>query len=123
MASRIAKKQKTRKRAEELAKNCKSERDLQKIAGSGKNYGVFYSSVLPSSSSEDRQLSANGRVCGESHPKARMTDAEVACCFELQAMGFGTRRISKLMGHPRSTICDVLSCRTRSMALGFRKKR
>lgn len=113
--SRIAKKQKTRKMAEELAKNCKSSRDLQKTSGSSLDASDSHLHI-------DRQLSANGRVCGESHPKARMTDAEVVCCFELQAMGFGTRRISKLMGHPRSTICDVLSCRTRSMALGLRRK-
>ena len=59
----------------------------------------------------------NGRRIGESHHKAKMTDAEVDICFDLQSQGFGTWLISRIIGHPRSTICDVLSCRTRSQPI------
>ena len=56
----------------------------------------------------------SGRRIGESHPKAKMTDEEVDICFDLHEKGFGTRLIHRITGFPRSTICDVLSCRTRS---------
>ena len=58
--------------------------------------------------------SDNGRRIGENHHKARMTDKEVELCWQLHEEGNGTRRIAKILGHPRSTICDVLTCRTRA---------
>src|SRR5512139_58207 len=66
--------------------------------------------------------SEKGRRCGESHPKAKMTDAEVDICFDLHDKGFGTRMIHRITGFPRSTICDVLTCRTRSQPKGKVKR-
>jgi len=59
-------------------------------------------------------FSETGRRVGENHHKAKLSDAQVDQCFDLQEQGWGTRRIAKHMGAPRSTVCDVLSCRTRS---------
>lgn len=66
--------------------------------------------------------SEKGRRCGESHPRAKMSDAEVDICFDLHAKGFGTRMIHRITGFPRSTICDVLACRTRSQPKGKVKR-
>lgn len=68
------------------------------------------------------RYSEKGRRCGESHPRAKMTDAEVDICFDLHAKGFGTRMIHRITGFPRSTICDVLSYRTRSQPRGKIKR-
>lgn len=56
----------------------------------------------------------NGRRVGEKHHKARLTDAQVDQCFDLSEQGWGSRRIAKHLDSPRSTVQDILACRTRS---------
>lgn len=58
-----------------------------------------------------------GRRVGQTHPRAKVGDDMVNHIFELHDDGHGTRRISLITGVPRSTICDMLSCRTRSQVI------
>lgn len=63
----------------------------------------------------------NGRRVGEHHHKARIPDAMIELCFDLSEQGWGSRRIAKHIGAPRSTVQDILACRTRSQ-IAIREK-
>lgn len=56
----------------------------------------------------------SGHRCGESHQKAKLTDAEV---LEMRRMneedGIGYRNLSKLFGCGQSTARDIVTYRTR----------
>jgi len=62
-----------------------------------------------------RSLNANGRYIGESHPKAKLSNADVDRMRELSEIdGLSERCISRVMGVPRRTVRDILSYDSRA---------
>jgi hypothetical protein len=56
----------------------------------------------------------NGRVIGESHPRAKLTDADVDLILELRDAGLSLGQIAAKFEVARSTVADICNGRTRS---------
>lgn len=57
--------------------------------------------------------SPSGHRCGESHPRAKLTNADVDLVRALHDEGLGYKRIAEKFEAPKSTIRDICKCLTR----------
>lgn len=58
-------------------------------------------------------ISEAGSRCGESHPKARLSDQDVELVFALRAEGLTYAAIAEKFEISRSTVADILKYRRR----------
>ena len=54
-----------------------------------------------------RAISDCGRIIGESHPRAKLSDAMVETLRDLNEEGIGYRRLAKMFNLPRSTVACI----------------
>lgn len=54
-----------------------------------------------------RAISDCGRIIGESHPRAKLTDKQVDMLRDLNDEGIGYRRLAKMFNLPRSTVACI----------------
>lgn len=67
-------------------------------------------------------VNEHGRRVGESHPKARLTDHEVALIFALHEDGQTVTELARRFECRKSTICDILKGRRRAQhAVRFKR--
>lgn len=58
------------------------------------------------------------RICGEEHPKARLSDAQVRAlrdAFEFEVPPPAVRELARRFKAPYSTVWDILQYRTRTL--------
>lgn len=69
-------------------------------------------------------VNERGLRIGQDHPKAVLTDAEVARLLDLHEQGFGQKRLAEMFDVSRRTVRGYLSGRTRcQLPAGFREGR
>jgi lambda repressor-like predicted transcriptional regulator len=66
------------------------------------------------------QFNESGRLVGESHPHARLTDADVDLVFGLRENGMSIADIGVKMGVSKSCIQHILSGRNRGQPVARR---
>lgn len=70
------------------------------------------------------EVGVSGRVIGQTHHKAKLTDADVERIRDLHAEGYGYKRLAKMFDAPRDTIRHIVLCRTRAQtAVSVKKAR
>lgn len=60
------------------------------------------------------QLSDCNRIMGESHPHAKLTDAQVEQMRDMNEEGIGYRKLAKLFNVSRPTVQSICNYRRRS---------
>lgn len=59
-------------------------------------------------------VNAQNLRIGEDHPRCRYTDAEVCLVIRLRESGMSYGEIARKAEMPKSTVRDILKCRTRA---------
>lgn len=62
-------------------------------------------------------VNAQNLRIGEDHPRCRYTDAEVGLVIRLRGSGMSYGEIARKAEMPKSTVRDILLCRTRAQVV------